>query len=170
MVFSLFGTAYADTAPAASSAANPGAGGHGFDVLSFVPFILILIVMYFLLIRPQQKKMKQHADMVAALRRGDKVIIAGGIIGSIHKIVNNEEIMVEIAEGTYIRVLKASVSQVLAKTEPVEVTTPPTDKEKASVNDVASPETEAATQKIDSKKTTKSAGASKKTNKTKQVG
>ncbi len=109
--FSLIGTAHAQ--------ATPAAGAAGFDLLGFVPFVLILVVMYFLLIRPQQKKMKLHTDMVASLRRGDKVVTSGGIIGSIYKVTSNEEVMVEIAENIRVRVLKTAVTQVLAKTEPL---------------------------------------------------
>jgi preprotein translocase subunit YajC len=114
----LFSTAYADTAPAT------GGGLAAFDFMGFAPIILIGAVMYFLLFRPQQKKMKEHADMIAALRRGDKVITSSGIFGTIHKITNNEEVVLEIAEGVHVRLLKASISQVVAKPEPVDVSSP----------------------------------------------
>lgn len=86
----------------------------------FLPLILIFAIMYFLLIRPQQKKMKDHQNMVAALRRGDQVVTQGGMIGKVVKVKDDKEIEVEIAEGVKVRVVKATVAQVLSKTEPAE--------------------------------------------------
>jgi preprotein translocase subunit YajC len=86
----------------------------------FVPLILIFAIMYFLLIRPQQKKMKDHQNMVAALRRGDQVVTQGGVIGKVVKVKDEKEIEVEIADGVKVRVVKATVTQVLSKTEPAE--------------------------------------------------
>ncbi|NBR89212.1 MAG: preprotein translocase subunit YajC [Rhodobacteraceae bacterium] len=84
----------------------------------FVPLILIFGIMYFLLIRPQQKKMKDHQAMVAALRRGDMVVTQGGIIGKVSKLKDDNEIEIEIAENTRVRVVRATIAQVLSKTEP----------------------------------------------------
>ena len=84
----------------------------------FVPLILIFGIMYFLLIRPQQKKMKEHQAMVAALRRGDMVVTQGGIIGKVSKLKDDNEIEIEIAENTRVRVVRATIAQVLSKTEP----------------------------------------------------
>ncbi|WP_136441225.1 preprotein translocase subunit YajC [Pacificoceanicola onchidii] len=86
----------------------------------FLPLILIFAIMYFLLIRPQQKKMKEHQAMVEALRRGDQVVTQGGIIGKVAKVKEGNEIEVEIAEGVKIRVVRATIAQVLSKTEPAE--------------------------------------------------
>lgn len=86
----------------------------------FVPLILIFAIMYLLLIRPQQKKMKDHQNMVSALRRGDQVVTQGGVIGKVAKVKDEKEIEVEIAEGVKIRVVKATIAQVLSKTEPAE--------------------------------------------------
>ncbi len=86
----------------------------------FLPLILIFAIMYFLLIRPQQKKRKEHQKMVAALRRGDQVVTQGGIIGKVAKVKDNNEIEVEIAEGVKVRVVQNTVTQVLSKTEPAE--------------------------------------------------
>ncbi|OWU78802.1 preprotein translocase subunit YajC [Loktanella sp. 22II-4b] len=83
-----------------------------------MPLILIFAIMYFLLIRPQQKKVKEHKAMVEALRRGDTVITQGGIIGKVVKVKEGDEIEVEIAEGVKVRVLRSTVGQVLSKTEP----------------------------------------------------
>jgi len=86
-----------------------------------LPFILIGAVFYFLLIRPQQKKMKQHREMLSAVRRGDKVLTGGGIFGTVTKVLNDNEITVEIAEGVRVRVARSSISEVLSKTEPAQV-------------------------------------------------
>ena len=85
----------------------------------FLPLILIFAIMYFLLIRPQQKKMKEHQAMVEAVRRGDQVVTQGGLIGKVAKVKEGEnEIEVEIAEGVKVRVVKSTIAQVLNKTEP----------------------------------------------------
>jgi preprotein translocase subunit YajC len=104
----LISPAYAQTA---------GAGG-GFDLMTFAPLIAIFVVFYFMLIRPQQKKAKQHREVLGQLRRGDRVVTGGGIIGTVSKVVNDSELQVEIAEGVRVRVLRSTVTDVLAKTEP----------------------------------------------------
>jgi preprotein translocase subunit YajC len=104
----------------ATPAYAQAAGGAGGAFTSFVPLILIFAIMYFLLIRPQQKKMKEHKAMVDALRRGDQVVTQGGIIGKVSKVKEDGEVEVEIAEGVKVRVVQATISQVLSKTEPAE--------------------------------------------------
>ncbi len=86
----------------------------------FVPLILIFAIMYLLLIRPQQKKLKEHKAMVEALRRGDQVVTQGGLIGKVAKVKDDNEIEVEIAEGVKVRVVRSTVAQVISKTEPAE--------------------------------------------------
>ena len=86
----------------------------------FVPLILIFAIMWFLLIRRQQKKLKEHKAMVQALRRGDQVVTQGGLIGKVSKVKDEDEIEVEIAQGVKVRVVKSTVAQVLSKTEPAE--------------------------------------------------
>ena len=94
------------------------AGGAG-AVVQFLPLILIFLIMYFLMIRPQQKKMKEHRAMVEALRRGDQVVTQGGIIGKVTRVKDGEsEIEVEIADGVKVRVVRSTVTQVLSRTEP----------------------------------------------------
>ena len=85
----------------------------------FVPLILIFAIMYFLLIRPQQKKMKEHRAMVASLRRGDEIITQGGLIGKVSKVKEDGELEVEIATGVKVRVVQSTVAQVKSRTEPV---------------------------------------------------
>lgn len=84
----------------------------------FIPLILIFAIMYFLLIRPQQKKVKEHAAMVEALRRGDQIVTQGGLIGKVAKVKEDNEVEVELAEGVKVRVVKSTIAQVLNKTEP----------------------------------------------------
>ena len=84
----------------------------------FIPLILIFAIMYFLLIRPQQKKMKEHQAMVAALRRGDQVVTQGGIVGKVVKVKEDGEIEVEIADGVKVRVIQSTIATVISKTEP----------------------------------------------------
>jgi preprotein translocase subunit YajC len=99
------------------------AGGAAGAFASFVPLILIFLIMYFLLIRPQQKKVKEHKAMVEALRRGDQIVTQGGVIGKVVKVRDAGEdgageLEVEIAPEVRVRVVRATVAQVLSKTEP----------------------------------------------------
>tara|TARA_R110002049_G_scaffold10127_5_gene50522 strand:- start:9014 stop:9292 length:279 start_codon:yes stop_codon:yes gene_type:complete len=87
-------------------------------IQQFVPLILIFAIMYFLLIRPQQKKVKEHQAMVAALRRGDQVVTQGGIIGKVVKVKEDGEVEVEIADGVKVRVVQSTIATVVSKTEP----------------------------------------------------
>jgi preprotein translocase subunit YajC len=101
-----------------SPAFAQGAGGGDMGALgSFLPLILIFVVFYFLLIRPQQKKQKAHREMLGALHRGDKIVTAGGLVGTVTKILSDTELTVEISEGVKVRVMRGMVSDVIAKTE-----------------------------------------------------
>ena len=102
----------------ATPAFAQAAGGGAAAFTSFVPLILIFAIMYFLLLRPQQKKLKEHKGMVAALRRGDQVLTQGGIIGKVHKVNDDGILEVEIAEGVRVRIPRSTITQVMAKTEP----------------------------------------------------
>lgn len=86
----------------------------------FIPLILIFAIMWFLLIRPQQKKAKEHQAMVAALRRGDQVVTQGGLIGKVSKVKDDYEVEVELASDVKVRVVRSTIAQVLNKTEPAE--------------------------------------------------
>ena len=87
-------------------------------IAQFIPLILIFAIMYFLLIRPQQKKMKDHQAMVNGLRRGDKVVTAGGMFGKVVKVHEEGEVEVEIADGVKVRMVQSTIAQVISKTEP----------------------------------------------------
>ncbi len=87
-------------------------------LIQFLPLVLIFVVFYFLLIRPQQKKQKDHRTMLDALRRGDRIVTGGGILGSVSKVVGPEEVEVDIASGVRVRVLRSTIASVLAKPDP----------------------------------------------------
>jgi preprotein translocase subunit YajC len=87
-------------------------------LIQFLPLVLIFVVFYFLLIRPQQRKAKDHRVMLDALRRGDRVVTGGGIIGTVARADNPEEVTVDIAEGVRIRVVRSTITSVLAKPDP----------------------------------------------------
>ena len=103
--------------PAYAQAA--GGGGEPSFLVSMLPLILIFVIFYFLLIRPQQRRAKEHAQMVQNLRRGDQVVTAGGIVGKVVRVGEGDEIEVEIADGVRVKVVRNTVSAVLSKTEPV---------------------------------------------------
>ncbi len=96
--------------------AQAGGAPAGFDLISLMPLVLIFVVFYFLLIRPQQKKMKSHREMIGSIKRGDKVLTAGGIIGSVVKVEDSEDVLlVEIAKDIRVRVARGTISDVLNK-------------------------------------------------------
>lgn len=102
----------------ATPAFAQAAGGGAAAFTSFVPLILIFGIMYFLLIRPQQKKLKEHKALVEALRRGDQVLTQGGIVGKVTHVNEDGTIMVEIADNVKVKIVKATVVSVMNKTEP----------------------------------------------------
>jgi preprotein translocase subunit YajC len=96
-----------------------GPGGANNMLVNFTPFILIIVIMYFLILRPQQKRMKQHQDMVKSLRRGDIVVTNGGLVGKVTKVTDDEQIEVEISDGVRVRQMRSMVSEVRSKGEPI---------------------------------------------------
>ena len=117
--------------------AQGGGGGGGGLLEAMIPLVLIFAVFYFLLIRPQQKKAKQHREMLGAVRRGDKVITGGGIFGTVTKVVNDVEVVVQIADAVKVRVARGTIAEVLTKPEPARV-------EKKSKSDNASGDAKAS--------------------------
>ena len=95
-----------------------GAGSSDM-IMSLLPFVLIFVIMYFLILRPQQQRAKQHRDLVKNLRRGDNVVTSGGLLGKVTKVLDDDQIEVEIADGVRVRQLKSMVAEVRAKSEPV---------------------------------------------------
>ena len=95
------------------------AGAAGPSLLAQLPFfIAIFAIFYFLLIRPQQKKLKEHQAMVTALRRGDQVVTQGGLVGKVTKVRDDGELEVEIAQGVNVRVIQQTIQAVRSKTDP----------------------------------------------------
>ncbi len=90
-------------------------GGLMAIIVNFLPFVAIFVLFYFLMIRPQQKRMKEHRAMIEAIKRGDTVVMSNGMIGKVTR-VENEEAMVEIAQGVNVRVVKSMVSEVRNRT------------------------------------------------------
>jgi preprotein translocase subunit YajC len=108
-----------DTMFATPAFAQAAGGGAASGLISFVPILLIFAIMYLLMIRPQQKKMKEHKAMIEALRRGDQVVTSGGLIGKVTKVADSE-VEVEVAPNVKVRVVRSTISQVVNKTEPAE--------------------------------------------------
>ena len=96
-----------------------GAGGDGGMLMSLLPFVLIFVIMYFLILRPQQKRAKQHQEMVKNVRRGDTVITNGGLVGKVTMVIDDDQIEIEIADDVRIRQMRQMVADVRAKGEPV---------------------------------------------------
>lgn len=99
-------------------AQTSGANFGGFDLMSLLPLVLIFVVFYIFLIRPQQKKAQQQKDLLSSLTRGDRVLTAGGLIGVISKVINDQELQVEIADGIKVRVARAMIADRISSTEP----------------------------------------------------
>jgi preprotein translocase subunit YajC len=103
--------------PAFAQAA--GSGGSGDIILQLVPFLLIFVIMWFLIIRPQQRRVKSHQEMVNNVRRGDTVVTTGGIVGKVTKATDDPELEVEIADGVRVKLVRGMISEVRTKGEPV---------------------------------------------------
>lgn len=102
-----------------SQAFAQGAPAGGGDFLvSILPFVMIFVIIYFLIIRPQQKRVKAHKEMVSNLRRGDTVVTGGGLIGKVTKVIDDAEAQIEVAEGVRVKVMRHMISDVRAKGEP----------------------------------------------------
>ena len=105
------------TTPAfAQATGTPGAGDF---VGMILPLVMIMVVFWFLLIRPQQKRSKEHQELVGKVTRGDTIVTNGGLIGKVTKVVDERELLVEIAENVKVRVARSGVADVRAKGEPV---------------------------------------------------
>lgn len=103
--------------PAFAQAASPLGGDN--MLMSLLPFILIFVIMYFLILRPQQRRVKQHQEMVKNVRRGDTVITSGGLMAKVTKVIDDDKIEIELADGVRAIQMRQMVSDVRAKGEPV---------------------------------------------------
>jgi len=118
-----------------STAYAQSPGGSMFDqtaMVQFLPLVLIFVVFYFLLIRPQQKKQKDHRSMLDTLRRGDRIVTGGGIVGTVSKVVSPEEVEVDIAQNVRVRIVRSTISSVLAKPDPAAAREAAKEKDKAT--------------------------------------
>ena len=107
------------TTPANAQGASPGGGIMDVIGQSFlIPVIFAFTVWYFLVIRPQQQRMKALAQMISAVRRGDTVVTAGGLVGKVTKVIDDNEVLVEVADGVRVRVIKSTLAEVRSKGEP----------------------------------------------------
>ena len=102
--------------PALAQSGGLSGGGLG----GLMPIVLVMVIFYFLLIRPQQKRAKQHKEMLSAIRRGDKIVTSGGLMGTVVKVLDDSDIVeVEIAKGIKVSVVRAMIADIRGKTEPI---------------------------------------------------
>jgi preprotein translocase subunit YajC len=104
--------------------AQTGLGGGGDILQMLLPFALIFVIMYFLILRPQRQQAKRREEMLKAIRRGDTVVTSGGIVGKVTKVVDDSEVELQIAEGVKVRAMRGMITEVRAKAEPVASSTP----------------------------------------------
>lgn len=103
--------------PAYAQAA--GGAGAGEILTSLAPILILIVIFWFLIFRPQQKRMKAHQAMLASVRRGDTVVTTGGIVGKVTKVVEGEDLEVEISQGVKVKIVRSMISDVRSKSEPV---------------------------------------------------
>ena len=99
--------------------AQAGGGGGSDFLVQLFPLILIFVVFYFLLIRPQQAKIKAQREMLSGVKRGDRVVTGGGIIGLVTKVIGDDELQVELAEGVRVRIIKQTITDIITRGESV---------------------------------------------------
>ncbi len=100
-------------------AQSAGSAGTSDMLIQIVPFVLIFVIMYFLIIRPQQRRAREHQEMIKNVRRGDVVVMSGGIVGKVTKVTDDAEMEIEAGEGVKIRVMRGMIADVRSKSEPV---------------------------------------------------
>ncbi len=105
--------------PAFAQAAGSASGGTGDMLVQFAPFAIIIAIMYFLIMRPQQRKAREHAELIKNVRRGDTIVMTGGLIGKVTRVVDDAEVEMEIAPNVKVRAARTMISDVRAKGEPV---------------------------------------------------
>lgn len=110
--------------PALAQAAPSAASGGTDIVFQMMPFVLIFVIMYFLIIRPQQKRVKEHKEMIKNVRRGDTVVTAGGIIAKVTRVTDDSEVQIEIADNVRARLSRGMIAEVKVKGEPVKTDAP----------------------------------------------
>ncbi|MDN2583790.1 preprotein translocase subunit YajC [Aquibium sp. ELW1220] len=95
------------------------AGGGSDMLISILPFVLIFVIMYFLIIRPQRQQLKKRQEMLAAVRRGDSVVTGGGLVGKVTKVINDNELEIDLGNGLKVTALRGTIADVRVKGEPV---------------------------------------------------
>ena len=108
--------------PAFAQAAGAAAGDTNSMLMSLLPFAMIFVIMYFLILRPQQRKAKEHSNLVKNIRRGDTVVTNGGLVGKVTKVVDDEQIEMEVSDGVRIRQMRQMIATVRSKGEPTSET------------------------------------------------
>jgi preprotein translocase subunit YajC len=121
----------------------------------FLPLVAIFVIFYFLLIRPQQRKAKEHKALLASVRRGDRVLTGGGILGLVTKVVDEHHVQVEIAEGVRVRVLKSTIADIPSRTAPASPASARRD-DKPSEEDESEEEAEDESEAAETRETSKS--------------
>ena len=96
-----------------------GSPGTGDFIGMILPLVMIMVVFWFLLIRPQQKRQKEHQELIGKVARGDTIVTSGGLIGRVSKVVDERELLVEVGDNVKVRVVRSAISEVRAKGEPV---------------------------------------------------
>jgi preprotein translocase subunit YajC len=107
------------TTALAQDGAVPGGGGAMDIFTSLMPILLLVVIFWLLIFRPQQKRAKQHQAMLSSITRGDTVVTTGGIIGKVTKVVEGEDLEIEIAQGTRVKVVRSMIADVRSKSQPV---------------------------------------------------
>jgi len=125
-------------------------------LVQFLPLVLIFVVFYFLLIRPQQKKQKEHKALLASVRRGDRVVTGGGILGTVTKVIDEHYVQVEIAEGVKVRVMKSTIADIPSRTTPAQATGAGRDDKHADETEADEADEEAESEAEEPRKTTRS--------------
>ena len=127
--------------------AQAGGAPGGDMFVQLLPLLLIFVVFWFFLIRPQQKKAKQHREMVANVRRGDQVVTGGGLLGKVTKVIDESTVQVELSENVRVKVLSSTLQDVLSKGAPVSAAKGDSKAENKSSDNDAKDSNEATTQK-----------------------
>jgi preprotein translocase subunit YajC len=99
--------------------AQTAAGGTPDMLISILPFVLIFVIMYFLIIRPQRQQVKRRTEMLSALRRGDTVVTGGGLVGKVTKVIDDNEVEVDLGGGTKVTAVRSTIAEVRVRGEPV---------------------------------------------------
>src|SRR5215470_15177337 len=147
---------FISTAYAQTPGAGDGAFGMGGGLMQFLPIVAIFVIFYFLLLRPQQRKAKEHKALLASVRRGDRVVTGGGILGLVTKVIDEHYVQVEIAEGVRVRVMKSTIADIPSRTTPAQATGAGRDDKRTDETEADEAHEEAESEAEEPRKTTRS--------------